>query len=67
MSDLDLDDHQVDAVLDGGPPNMKKAISERIEKSLKDTFGTKNHLREQQMNQANARVMQNKFSSFIMD
>ena len=66
MSDLDLDDHHVDAVLDG-PTKMKKSISERLEKSMKDTFGIKNHQREQQANQANARVMQNKFSSFIMD
>ena len=43
MSDLDIDDHIINAPINKA--DLKKTLSERIAKSVNDSFGVKNNLR----------------------
>jgi hypothetical protein len=42
MSDLDIDDHIINPI---DKADLKKTLSERIAKSVNDSFGVKNNLR----------------------
>ena len=43
MSDIDLDDHQVDQINGNTDVVMKRSVSERLEKAQADSFGVRNH------------------------